>query len=112
MRCPYCGSRLGKEPEIFCSYCGEKLPRMQGAAWGKRSINRNTGSRSQEAALQEREEERTAPPVKVKKPRHESTLGAVLIVLLALALFAGFIWVCFGDGMDTVLPYLEQAGIL
>jgi len=33
----------------------------------------------------------------------------VVIVLLALALFAGFIWVCFGDGMDTAAPYLKEA---
>lgn len=110
MRCPYCGSRLGKEPEAFCSYCGEKLPPMQGAVLEKRSINRNTGSRSQERALQKRKDERAVPAR--KKRRRESTLGAVLIVLLALALFAGIVWVLFGDGMATVAPYLEQAGII
>ena len=112
MRCPYCGSRLGKEPEAFCGYCGEKLPPMQGAVLEKRSLNRNTGSRSQEIALQKQKEERMAAAPVRKTPRRESTLGAVLIVLLALALFAGFVWVCFGDGMDTVAPYLEQIGIL
>jgi hypothetical protein len=109
MRCPYCGSRLGKEPEAFCGYCGEKLPPMQGAVLEKRSMNRNTGSRSQKMALQKQKEERREIRPGEKKPRRESTLGAVLIVLLALALFAGCIWVRFGDGMDTAAPYLKEA---
>lgn len=111
MRCPYCGSRLGKDPEAFCSYCGEKLPPMQEQALEKRPVNRNTGSRTQELALQKLKGEKKERRPGRKKPRRESTLGAVLILLLALALFAGFIWVCFGDGMDTVAPYLEKAGI-
>ena len=111
MRCSYCSSQLGRHPGAFCAYCGERLPEsMQGAALGKRPANRNTGSKIQEEALEKmpvREPEPELDPWE-DKPRRESTLGAFLILLPALALFALFVWVCFGDGMDTAMQYLDR----
>lgn len=111
MRCPFCNSPLGRQPGAFCAYCGEKLPEsMQGAALGKRPLNRNTGSKMQEQAPEEmtvREPEPELDPWE-EKPRRESTLGAFLIVIPALALFALIVWALFGDGMDTFIQYLEK----